>query len=187
MSFQDDLMIAEAIREIRARGCTTPGVAERIVKHHGHHHVHQNLHRVEQLLEEIFREDKIIAEEIRHLLERLAPLPASSTLTILNSKGENMLTVHVNDTPGTAVYQEFSGLRGTGQKVPPTGAVVYKSDNPSVATVDPSTGDLAYLSAGSATISADDGGNLPASDVLTVTAAAAASSTLTLNPGASSV
>ena len=93
------------------------------------------------------------------------------------------LTVHLNDKPGTAKYQEFDGLAGTGNKVPPTGAVVYASDTPAVATVDHNTGALVYLSAGTATISASDGGNLPASDVLTVVASVAVSSTMTLNPG----
>lgn len=93
------------------------------------------------------------------------------------------LTVHLNDKPGIASYQEFDGPGGTGNKVPPTGAVAYASDAPAVATVDPATGQLAYLSAGVATISGSDGGNLPASDVLTVVASVAVSATLTLNPG----
>ena len=94
------------------------------------------------------------------------------------------LTVHVNDVPGVALYQEFSGPKGTGIVVPPTGSVQYASDNPAVATVDPNTGQLAYVGPGTANISASDGGNLPASDVLTVSAAAAQSSTMTLTPGA---
>ena len=93
------------------------------------------------------------------------------------------LTVHVNDVPGVAIYQEFDGPNGTGNMVPPTGTVAYKSDNPSVATVDATTGQLAYLSAGDTTISADDSGNLPASDLLTVVASVAVSSTMTLQPG----
>jgi uncharacterized protein YjdB len=93
------------------------------------------------------------------------------------------LIVHVNDKPGTAVYQEFDGPNGTGNKVPPTGVVAYASSDPTVATVDPVSGLLGYLKAGSTTISASDAGNLPASDTLTVLAAPAVSSTLTLNPG----
>lgn len=93
------------------------------------------------------------------------------------------LTVHLNDKPGSAKYQEFDGAGGTGNKVPATGAVAYASDTPAVATVDPVTGQLAYVSAGTATISGSDGGNLPASDVLTVVASVAVSATLTLNPG----
>ena len=69
-NFNSQLLPAEAIREIRARGCTTPGVAELVVRHHGASHVLNNLHRIEQLLEEIFVQDEIIAEELRELLER---------------------------------------------------------------------------------------------------------------------
>jgi hypothetical protein len=93
------------------------------------------------------------------------------------------LTVHLSDKPGTAHYQEFDGPNGTGNKVPPTQAVGYMSDNVTVATVDVATGQLAYVGEGVAVISASDGGNLPASDTLTVTANVAVSATLTLNPG----
>ena len=95
------------------------------------------------------------------------------------------LTVHLNDAPGTAVLTEFSGLNGTGQTVPAVGPVKYSSDTPGVATVDPDTGELTYVSAGSAVISGQDTGNgLTASDTLIVTNAVAQSATLTLNPGA---
>src|SRR5271168_2149319 len=70
MSFDAVLLPAEAVREIRARGCTTPGVAELLVRHHGAHKVLSNLHRIEQLLEEIFLEDQVIASEMRDLIER---------------------------------------------------------------------------------------------------------------------
>lgn len=95
------------------------------------------------------------------------------------------LTVHINDTPGSASFQEFSGAGGTGIVVPPVGAVTFASDNTAVATVDPTSGLLAYLSAGVANISGSDAGNsLTASDVLTVSAATAVSAVLTLTPGA---
>jgi len=94
------------------------------------------------------------------------------------------LTVHLNDAPGSALYQLWSGPNGSGDVVPPTGQVVYESDDTAVATVDSLTGKLAYVGVGDATISASDGGNLPASDVLTVEVSAAVSSTLKLQPGA---
>lgn len=179
-----DLMRAEAIREIRARGCTTPGVAELLVRHHGPAHIFANLHRIEELLSEIYILDLEIADELRLLLEHRTAV--SSVLKFQTLEGETTmpLTVHVNDVPGKAIYQEFDGPNGTGNKVPPTGTVTYSSSDPTVATVDPITGALAYLKAGSTVISASDAGNLPASDTLTVTAAPAASSTLTLQPGA---
>jgi hypothetical protein len=130
---------------------------------------------------------------IRAELHRIAccvcqePLAGSATLSFITSKGEtNMpLTVHVNDVPGTALFQEWSGPSGTGIVVPPVGTVTYASDNTAVATVDPNSGQLAYVSAGTANISGTDAGNgLTASDVLTVSAATAVSATLTLTPGA---
>jgi Bacterial Ig-like domain (group 2) len=92
------------------------------------------------------------------------------------------LTVHLNEEPGRAVYQLWTGAAGSGVEVPPTGVVNFASSDPTVATVD-ATGLLAYLKEGTTTITADDGGSLPASDVLTVTAAVAVSSTLTLVSG----
>jgi hypothetical protein len=47
--FDQQMLPAEAVREVRARGCTTPGVAEAIVEHHGASFVLLNLHRVEEL------------------------------------------------------------------------------------------------------------------------------------------
>jgi hypothetical protein len=138
--------------------------------------------RADSALERIAHE----LHEIAHLLRRLVGKHAqSATLSFITSQGETImpLTVHLNDKPGTAKYQEFDGLAGTGNKVPPTGVVAYASDTPTVATVDPVTGALVYVSAGTAKISASDGGNLPASDVLTVVASVAVSATLTLNPG----
>ena len=185
MSFDSVLLPAEAIREIRARGCTTPGVAEILVRHHGAGKVLSNLHDIPKLLEAIFVEDLVLAEELQELLDKQPPPAESATLTFLNAKGETMpLTVHVNDTPGKAVLQEFAGPSGTGQIVPPTGVVSYSSSNPAVATVDPSSGALAYVSPGTAVISGSDAGSgLSASDTLTVTAAPAVSATLTLEPG----
>lgn len=93
------------------------------------------------------------------------------------------VTVHINDAPGSALFQEWSGLNGTGIVVPPTGAVTHASDTPAVATVDPNSGALAYVSAGTATISgADANSGLTASFVLTVSAATAQSATETFVP-----
>src|SRR6267142_4804783 len=70
-----------------------------------------------------------------------------------------MLIVHLNDSPGVAVYQEFDGPGGTGNKVPPSGIVTYTSSDTTVATVDSATGALTYIAAGSTVISASDSGN----------------------------
>lgn len=129
---------------------------------------------------------------IEHELRRIAhclchkPKALSAILFFKTQNGETSmpLTVHINDVPGVASFQEFSGPSGTGIVVPPVGAVTFASDNPAVATVDPTSGALAYISAGTANISGSDAGNaLTASDVLTVSAATAVSAVLTLTPG----
>jgi uncharacterized protein YjdB len=93
-------------------------------------------------------------------------------------------TIHVSGTGAKFVFTEFDGPNGTGNVVPPTGTVLYATSDPSVATVDAS-GNVAAVGAGTANIvGTDNGNNLTASDVLTVTAAVAASATgvLTANP-----
>ena len=131
---------------------------------------------VEHWLHEILR----LLEEILHILK---PKARSATLTYFNSQGvpSNMpQTVHLSDAPGSYLFQEFSGPNGTGTIVPPTGAVSYASDNAAVATVDATTGQLAYLSVGTANISGTDAGNsLTASDALTIIAPVAVSATMT--------
>lgn len=139
-------------------------------------HETRELHHIAQFL-----------QDIRDILDRLVPVRAmSATLIFTNSQGETTMpaSAHVNDKPGSYKYQEFDGPNGTGNKVPPTGAVVYKSDNPAVATIDPASGQLTYVGPGVANISADDGGNLPASDALTLSAAVAVSSTMSFVPPA---
>ena len=82
----------------------------------------------------------------------------------------------------TAVWQEFSGPSGTGDKLPPAGAVTFTSSDPSVATVDPSSGLVTAVAVGSVTISGQDAANgLTASDTVTVTETAQ-SATLTVVP-----
>jgi hypothetical protein len=85
-----------------------------------------------------------------------------------------------------AIFQEFSGPNGTGDKLPPAGAVTFSSSNPSVASVDPSSGLITGMSAAggsaTATISGTDAANgLTASDLLTVTETAQ-SAVLTIVP-----
>lgn len=97
------------------------------------------------------------------------------------------ITVHINDAPSTAVFTEFSGANGTGIAVPPVGAVAFVSDNPAVCTVDPASGLLGYVSAGTANITGADAGNsLTASGAVTVSAAVAQSATVTFNTPAAS-
>ena len=99
-------------------------------------------------------------------------------------------TIVVGGFGALATFQEWTGPNGTGNTVPPVGAVSFASDNAAVATVD-SLGNVTAVAAGTANVSATDAGNgLTASDVLTVTAAApppAVSATLSLTAKTSAV
>jgi len=82
MSFQDDLMKAEAIREVRASGCTMPGVAELIVEHHGALHILANTSRIQALGEEVAASDtEAGAKQLRGKTTPIVPGdPAGSEL-----------------------------------------------------------------------------------------------------------
>lgn len=107
------------------------------------HILHRRLDSIERLLLEILRERRHRA--------------ISATLTI---KGGTMsdVTVIVGQT-ATAVFQEFDGPDGSGNVVAPVGAVTYSSSDDSIATVDPSSGLITAVAAGTVTISATDAGN----------------------------
>jgi len=72
MSFNDDFLRAEAIREIRASGCTLPGVAELIVEHHGAAHVLADIGRIQALGEEVAASDTETGAKMRALLRQTA-------------------------------------------------------------------------------------------------------------------
>jgi len=89
------------------------------------------------------------------------------------------ITVKLNDKPLRAALVEFDGASGTGDVVPAVGTPSYASSDPSVATVDAATGQLAYLKAGFTTISGTDSGNsMSATGILTVAAGLAVSAQL---------
>jgi len=128
-------------------------------------------------------------QELNRLIRRIFFQPFSSRLSFITNKGEfdMPLTVLITDPPGVAKYQEFNA---EGAPVNPLGTVQYASDNEAVATVDPNTGQLAYVGEGTCTIAGGDSGvadGLPASDTLTVMPAATdvtpVSSTMTLTAG----
>src|SRR5258708_5498775 len=68
MSFQDDLMRADAIREIRASGCTLSGVAELIADFHGAVHVLTNVPKIQTLGEEVAASDTVTGAKMRAIL-----------------------------------------------------------------------------------------------------------------------
>jgi hypothetical protein len=137
-----------------------------------------------ELLKDILCELRSVRSGVEKILFLFSE-PISSVLTFKTKDGKDMpLTVKLTDTPGVAKYQEFNA---EGAPVGPVGTVQYASDNEAVATVDPNTGQLAYLSVGSCNIAGGDSGvpdGLPASDVLTIVAdTTPTTSTLTLTPG----
>ena len=92
-------------------------------------------------------------------------------------------TILVGGTASSA-WQEWSGPNGTGDPLPPAGAVTYSSDNTAVATVDPNSGVATGVALGNCNIVGVDGANtLTAKDSLTVTEVAQ-SATLTLTANA---
>jgi hypothetical protein len=105
----------------------------------------------------------------------------SATLYFRDSIGELLMnvTVHLNDAPLAAVQVEFDGPGGTGNIVPNIGPTSYTSSDPTVATVDPVTGNLAYLKAGVTTITGVNAGNgLTSSGTLTIISGLALSAEL---------
>ena len=66
-------------------------------------------------------------------------------------------------------YLEWDQPNGTGNNVAPVGPLSYASDNPAVATVDPSTGAGVGVAVGTCNVTVTDAGNsLSAKDSLTV-------------------
>src|SRR5229473_2793307 len=72
MSFQDDLMRAEAIREIRASGCTAEGIAELIVDFHGAVHILTHVPEIQKLGEQVAASDTEQGAKMRQLLHAAA-------------------------------------------------------------------------------------------------------------------
>lgn len=124
-----------------------------------------------------------IARALEEIVQILRPR-LSATLTI-HVKGEHTMpaTILVTKT-ANAMWQEWSGPNGTGDKLPPAGAVTFTTSDPAIATVDPNSGLITGVALGTATISGTDAANsLAASDTVTVTETAqSATLTIVANP-----
>jgi hypothetical protein len=72
MSFNEDFLRAEAIREVRASGATMPGVAELIVEFHGANKVLGDVAGIQKLGEEAAASDTEIGAKLRALLGQQA-------------------------------------------------------------------------------------------------------------------
>lgn len=117
---------------------------------------------------ELSRQESILEQ----ILADLSPEAQSAALTILIDGRQSMPAVFTRgvNTSAVAAFQEFDGANGTGNPLPPVGAVTFASDNAAIATVDPSSGAITVgATDGTCNISASDAGNgLSASDTFTV-------------------
>lgn len=128
-------------------------------------------------------------ELLESMVESLADLvqiftPRLSATLTYHHKGEKMpVTLLVGQT-ANPTYQEWSGPNGTGDPLPPAGAVTYASSDATKVSVDPNSGVPTGVALGSAKITATDAANgLSASDTITVTEVAQ-SATLTFTANA---
>lgn len=154
-----------------------------------HHHEDEDdrLKRIEQEEAEILRVEKDIEARLRRA--------ESATLTIyklglaanLDANIKRRMSMPVSIEVGqtaVAVYQEWDGPNGTGNKLAPAGAVTFAVDNATIATVD-QTGNILGVAPGQVTISATDAAHgMVATAALAVTGVVAQSATLTITPGA---
>lgn len=136
-------------------------------------------------LEEIRELLHSILVVLRDIRKELKPKHAESAqLYIKDAKGNRLMpaTLAVGKT-ATAVLHEFDGPNGTGNELPPVGPVSYSSSDPSIATVDPTSGLITAVAPGTVTITGTDAGNgLSASDTVSDSAPVAQSATLVITP-----
>jgi hypothetical protein len=130
-----------------------------------------------------------ISESLATIANEEAPPKADTATLTLIVQGVTMgnpVTVQLGLSGGVSHFVE--SVKASGVIVPAIGPVAYTSDNPSVATIDPSTGNWVPVAVGTANISALDQGNgLTDTVALTVIAApppVADTAVLTLVPNA---
>jgi ALTTAQ repeat-containing protein len=127
-----------------------------------------------------------VLEEIYLSLTGHTCRAVSATLFFVQQNSQSLkgaipmnVSVHLTDPPLAASLVEYDGPNATGNIVPSVGPTSFLSSDPTVATVDPVTGNLAYLKAGTTTITGLNSGNgMTASGVLTVISGVAQSASL---------
>jgi Bacterial Ig-like domain (group 2) len=185
MGHEQDIWAARALQFIR-NGGYTPIQATVTLKHHGVDKILAIFDKGEKALEELVREARLIEEDLKAIEGELASKALSATLTIQNEKGVRLMpaTLQVGQT-ANAVWQEFSGPNGTGSPLAPASPPTFTSSDPTIATVDPSSGLVTAIAPGTATITGTDPGNgLTASDTVSDTPLVAQSATLVVTPTA---
>jgi hypothetical protein len=150
-------------------------------------HHHEDL---KEILERVLHLPKREQKQLKDILDILFSVAQSATFKL---KGDSQMpaTIKVGQTT-SGVFTEFDGPNGTGNVVAPSGPLAYASDNAAVATVDPASGIVTGVSAGTCNIGAQDpasANKVTASDSCTVIAAGplpALSATFVLSQPASS-
>lgn len=125
-------------------------------------HEREELSLTDYLLQEILRVDRHILHVLRHGAAK------SLVVKILDSKGNTLMpaVLQIGQT-AQAVAQEFSGPNGSGSPLPLAGVIAWTSSDPTIATVDPASGLVTAVGAGTANIVGTDPANgLTGSDVV---------------------
>jgi hypothetical protein len=92
-------------------------------------------------------------------LQSLVPPKATKLVLTYNLKGENMGAPVTGAIAGQVYDPTVVESNSTDPSIQPIGPLVYASDTPAVATVDPNTGIATMVGAGTANISVLDKGN----------------------------
>jgi Immunoglobulin domain/Bacterial Ig-like domain (group 2) len=146
--------------------------------------IHDLLDVIEDLIELGVSNDILdqLFEIILLLLSQQGAGKAQSSVLFFKDKQGDLLmnvSVHLNDPALAAILIEFDGPNGTGNQVASVGPTSYTSSDPTVATVDPNTGNLTYLKQGQTTITGKNSGNgMTASGILTIISGVAQSAVL---------
>lgn len=146
----------------------------------------QALRRIEEHIEVLTRLVRAALHELGVLIveEEQEHAAKSAQLTISDTEGNILMpaTLAVGKT-AVAVLHEFDGLNGTGNELAPIGPVSFTSSDPTIATVDASSGLVTAVAAGAVTITGTDAGNgLSASDTVSDSPVVAQSATLVITP-----
>lgn len=141
-------------------------------------------HEQTRIFQEEFRFIRCLLLEINHNILLLLNRAQSATLRlkpniVFKARSQGWTVWGEKHMPATiliggtasSLFQEWTGPNGTGTVVPDAGPIAYASDNPGVATVDPASGLVTGVSAGTANITGTDSAdNLVGTDVITVNA-----------------
>jgi hypothetical protein len=135
MSVQEDMMRAEAIREVRAAGVTMPGVAELIVDFHGATHVLANTQRIQALGEEVAASDSEQGAKMREILQGEAKKAEAKQLEDQTSKPVETESSAASATAPAAVSTDAAAASSAppaaaGDSAAPAASAPAENENP---------------------------------------------------------